>query len=576
MVKKLEKIIGERYQILKELGRGAFGQTYLAQDLQQPTQPKCVVKHLKPQASDELTLKEAKRLFVSEAEVLGKLSDSPQIPSLIAYYGDNFCLVQEFVDGHDLSKEIRVGHPLNEEQIIAILNNLLPVLSFIHQNNVIHRDIKPSNIRRAKKDGSLFLIDFGAVKEIKTLVLTGDGQPKPSIVAGTQGYMPPEQLRGRPRLNSDIYALGVICIEALTGKAATQLEEDPETGDLKWREGLEVSEELAEILETMTRADFGERYQSAEAVIKDLEDLNKTGKTDLKERIKQKKRDRAGKKWYSWLPLGGVAVMVGLGIFLFPTIRAVYLFNKANGLVREGEYRDAIALYDKGLEKYASSAQAWLNRGFALAQLRRFEEQLSSCDQALEFNPEFVEALNCKGLALDELGRNEEAITFFEQAVQLDRDFYQAWNNQGEVLMELKRQEEALEAFDRAKLYDPDYLFAWNNRGNALFQLERYAEAIAAYDEAIEINPEYPYPWNGRGNARRKLGRYEKAIADYDQAIELKSNFYEAWYNKGLTFLAMDEKEKALAAFDEAVQIKPDYQAAINLRSKLRDNLSDQ
>jgi len=571
MVEKLEKIIGERYQIVKELGRGAFGQTYLAQDLQQPCNAKCVVKHLKPQASDELTLQEAKRLFVIEAEVLGKLSDSPQIPNLIAYYGEDFCLVQEFIDGHDLSQEIRVGYPLSEEQVVAILKSILPVLGFIHQNNVIHRDIKPSNIRRAQ-DGTLFLIDFGAVKEIKTLVLTAEGQPKPSIVAGTQGYMPPEQLRGRPRLNSDLYALGMIGIQALTGKAPFELEEDSETGELRWREWAEVSEELAEILETMTHFDFGQRYQCAEEIIKDLGDLYKPGKTDLKERIKQKKRDRAGISWHRWLPVAAAGVIVSLGVFLFPILRAIFLFNQGNALVRQGEYVDAIALYDQGLEHYENSSEAWLNRGFALAQLRRFEEQLSSCNQAVALDPEFVEALNCKGLALDALGEDEAALTFFEQAVQVERDFYQAWNNRGEVLMELNRPQEALEAFDTAKLYNPEYLFAWNNRGNALFQLERYAEAIAAYDEAIEIDAGYPYAWNGRGNARRKLGRYEQAIADYEQAIQLKSDFYEAWYNKGLTFLALQKETQALAAFDQAVKIKPDYQAAIHRRAQLRDN----
>lgn len=574
MVEKVKKIIGERYQIVKELGRGAFGQTYLAQDLKEPTSPKCVVKHLKPQAGDELTLREAKRLFVIEAEVMEKLSNSSQIPKLLAYYGEDFYLVQEFIDGHDLSKEIRVGHPLSEEKVVEILKGVLPILAFIHENRVIHRDLKPSNIRRAKKDGTLFLIDFGAVKEINTLVLTPEGQPKPSIVAGTQGYMPPEQLRGRPRYNSDIYALGLICIQALTGKAPTQLEEDPTTGELQWRELTSVSEELAEILETMTRSDFGERYQSADAVIKDLEDLYKSGKTDLKTRIKQKKREREGKTWRRWIPLGLVAAVAVLGWFLFPMVRAVYLFNQGNGLVRKGEYVDAIALYDQGLELYENSAEAWLNRGFALAQLKRFEEQLDSCDQAVKLDPEFVEALNCKGLALDELQQNKEALTFFEKAVKIERDFYQAWNNKGEILMELNRPQEALEAFDTAKLYNPDYLFAWNNRGNALFQLERYAEAIATYDEAIEIDSNYSYAWNGRGNALRKLERFEKALSDYNQAIELNSDFYEAWYNKGLTLIALEKPKEALAAFNEAVKIKPDYQAAINRRETLRDTLN--
>ena len=574
MVEKVEKIVGERYQIIKELGRGAFGQTYLAQDLTEPNNPRCVVKHLKPQASDELTLREAKRLFVIEAEVMGKLSDSDQIPNLLAYYGEDFYLVQEFIDGHDLSKEIRIGNPLSEEKVIEFLKETLPILSFIHKNNVIHRDIKPSNLRRGK-NGRLYLIDFGAVKEIKTLVLTANGQPKPSIVAGTQGYMPPEQLRGRPRFNSDIYALGLIAIQALTGKAPTQLEEDPETGELQWRDQVQVSEELAEILETMTRSEFGDRYQSADEVIKHLQELHQSGKTDLKEQIKQKKRIREGKTWRRWIPLGIGGGVVMIGVFLFPIARAIYLFNQANGLAREGEYVEAIALYEKGLDLYENSAEAWLNRGFALAQLRRFEEQLSSCDQAIQLDPEFVEALNCKGLALDELGQNEASLQWFEKAVNMERDFYQAWNNRGEVLMELDRHQEALEAFDTAKLYNPDYLFAWNNRGNALYELGRYAEAIAAYDEAIEIAPNYSYAWNGSGNARRKLERYEKALSDYNQAIELNSEFYEAWYNKGLTLLALDRRREALEAFNQAVKIKPDYEAAISIRERLRDRLNN-
>lgn len=573
MVEKVEKIIGERYQIVKELGRGAFGQTFLAQDLQEPTQPKCVVKYLKPQAGDELTLREAKRLFVIEAEVLGKLSDSSQIPNLLAYYGEEFCLVQEFIDGHDLSKEIRVGHPLSEEKVVAFLKDILPTLAFIHQNNVIHRDIKPSNIRRSK-DGRLFLIDFGAVKEIKTLVLTPDGQPKPSIVAGTQGYMSPEQLRGRPRYNSDIYALGIIAIQALTGKAPTQIAEDPETGELDWRQEAKVSEELAEILDTMTRSDFAERYQSAEDVLGHLEDLNKTGKTALKERIKQKKRQREGKTWRRWIPLGVGATVVVIGVWLFPIARAILLFNQANTLVRSGEYQEAIELYDQGLEMYEGSPDAWLNRGFAMAQLRRFEDQMESCDRAITIDSDFVEALNCKGLALDELGREEEALEWFEKAVEIDRAFFQAWNNKGEVLMKLNRPQQALEAFDTAKLYNPEYLFAWNNRGNALFQLERYAEAVAAYDEAIEIDPNYSYAWNGRGNARRLLDRYEKALEDYNQATDLNDRFYEAWYNKGLTLIALDQPQEALNAFDQAVRIKPDYQAAINRREELRQSLN--
>ncbi len=570
MVEKVDEIIGGRYQIIKELGRGGFGQTYLAQDLQEPSHPRCVVKHLQPETSDELVLREAKRLFVIEAKVMAKLGDNPQIPCLFAYYGEEFCLVQEFIDGQDLSKEIRVGQRLSEEKVVEFLKELLPILAFIHNNNVIHRDIKPSNLRRAK-DGTLYLIDFGSVKEINTIVLTADGKPKPSIVAGTEGYMPPEQLRGHPRFNSDIYAVGLIAIQALTGKSPTQLEEDPETGRVKWREFVDISEGLTEILETMTHQHFAERYQCAEEVIQELEDLNKPGWTSLKKRIQKKKFRNS---WRRWLPGGGAIALVGAGLLLIPLARATYLFNQGNVLVREGKYQEAIAFYDQSLALYEKSEKAFLNRGFALSKLSRFEQQLDSCNRAIDLDPQFVEAINCKGLALDDLGRNEEAISIFEQAIKLDKDFYQAWNNMGEVLMELDRFEQALTAFDTAKLYNPDYLFAWNNRGNALFELERYAEAMAAYDQAIQLDPSYPYAWNGRGNARRKLGRYEAALADYEQAIELQAAFYEAWFNKALTWVALDELEKAIKSLDEAIKIKPDYTVAINYRENLHQKLT--
>ena len=570
----VDRVVGGRYRLLKVLGRGAFGQTYLSQDLEDPKQPRCVVKELKPQATDELTLREAKRLFAIEAQVLERLGHHPQIPALLGYYEEEFYLVQEFVDGHDLTKEIRSGEPLGEAKVQALLFEILPTLGFIHQKNVIHRDLKPSNLRRAR-DGRVVLIDFGAVKEVKTMMLAANGQPKPSIVAGTQGYMPPEQLRGRPRPNSDIYALGLIVVQALTGRAPIQLAEDPQTGELVWRDYVaEISEPFADLVERMICPDYTQRYQAATEV---LDDLNAIVHTKVK-KLKPWRRttvaaDRKAGGWgRGWLV--GAVLVLGLGtVFAWPHGRAILDYREGTRLLRENKFEAAIAAYDRVLAQWPNSAPTLQLKGYAASQLGRFQDQYNACDRALEIDPEFVQALNCRGLALGRLGDVEAAIADFESIVEMHPDFFQAWNNLGEALLRQKAPEAALAAFDKALLYKRDYVFAWNNRGNALLQLKRFAEAEVAYEEAIRLDPAYPYAWNGRGVARRQLGRPAAALEDFIAAADLAPNiFYEAWYNRGLALIKIDppRPEEAIEAFSRAIQIKRDYGPAIEQREAVR------
>ena len=559
--------IGGRYRIIQELGRGAFGQTYLAEDTQIPGNPKCVVKELKPRANDELTLREARRLFNNEAIVLSRLSH-PQIPRLLAHYQNSFHLVQDFVEGNDLSAEIYPGKQWSEPEVVNLLIDILIILEFIHQQNVIHRDIKPSNLIRRNSDGKLVLIDFGAVKEIQTLVIGAGGQPKPSIIVGTDGYMPTEQLKGRPRPNSDIYALGVMAILALTGLFPGQLQEDTDTGELVWRQHAQVSRKIAHVIDKMVHSNCLKRYQSATEVLRDLGIRSSTTVAINPSTLVY------ASQWRRWLPWGMAGIVVVGGVFLFPHVRAIYLFNQANNSVQKQQYSEAISAYNQVLEQYPQSHKVWVGKGYALSKLNRFEEMLTSCTKAVEIQPEFVEALNCQGLALQSLGKDDEALAVFEQVVNLKPDFDAGWNNLGEVLMSLGKYHEALEAFDRAINLNQDYDFAWNNRGNALFMMGRYDEAIAAYDKAIELNPQYAYAWNGRGNTHRVKQDYQQAITDYQQAITLNSNFYEALYSQGLALENLQNYEAALEVFDQAVKLKPDYKAAIDKRAELRRKLS--
>ncbi|MEH1812567.1 MAG: serine/threonine-protein kinase [Nostoc sp.] len=261
------KTLRNRFEIVKHLGSGGSGDTYLAIDLDLPGQPHCVVKHFHPKDSNPAVLPIAKKLFDREAEVLYQLgNDHDQIPRLFAHFNEDgdFYLVQEFIDGHALTQEIVPGQRLNENTVVNLLKDILEVLAFVHQHDIIHRDIKPQNLMRRYSDQKIVLIDFGSIKKIGAL---GAGL---TIAVGTPGYMPSEQAKGKPKLCSDIYAVGMIGIQALTGLIPEQLPEDPSTGEVIWRDKAQVSDTLANILDTMVRDRYNQRYQSATEALQAL------------------------------------------------------------------------------------------------------------------------------------------------------------------------------------------------------------------------------------------------------------------------------------------------------------------
>ncbi|BAY27813.1 serine/threonine protein kinase with Chase2 sensor [Calothrix sp. NIES-2100] len=258
------KILGGRYKIVKVLGSGGFSETYIAEDIQRPGNPRCVVKQLKPANTKTTGLQLARRLFNSEAQTLERLGKHQQIPQLLAYFEqeEEFYLVQEFIVGHPLSQELQLGQSVLEAKVIDILRDLLQTLAFVHENSVIHRDIKPSNIIRRHSDWKLVLIDFGAVKEVSALQMENQEHTPFTIGIGTKGYAPNEQCFGRPQYSSDIYAVGMIGIKALTGIAPHEFARDSE-GELLWQDQAAVSQTLAEILSKMVLEDYKQRYQTA-------------------------------------------------------------------------------------------------------------------------------------------------------------------------------------------------------------------------------------------------------------------------------------------------------------------------
>ncbi len=297
------QILANRYLIVERLGKGAFGQTYLAQDTQLYDQL-CVVKRLQPTSTDSEHLKIAQRLFQEEAKSLYGLGNHERIPKLFAHINENqeFYLVQEFIEGHDLTQEISEGQTKDETEVVELLRSILEVLSFVHQHGVIHRDIKPANLIRRKQDHRIVIIDFGAVKTFSTL--NSQEIRQPTVQIGTLGYRPQEQEDGYPEFASDIYAVGMIGIQCLTGVLPRQLIKDPQTREIVWRDRTSVSPQFAEILDQMIRKDYRQRYPSAQEALKALNNLNFIH-TPLLYHLRRKKR---------FLPL---AILLVIPLFFF-------------------------------------------------------------------------------------------------------------------------------------------------------------------------------------------------------------------------------------------------------------------
>lgn len=268
-------LLRDRYRVLKALGQGGFGATFLAEDRILPGQPRCVIKQLRPSGTAPHMLQMARELFEREAATLGKIGNHPQIPRLLDYFEDKeqFYLVQEYISGATLQQEIKRSGVLHEADIKQFLNEMLPILQYLHERQVIHRDIKPANLIRRTQDNKLVLIDFGAVKnQVTQAAASQSGQTALTAYAiGTPGFAPPEQMAMRPVYASDIYALGITCIYLLTGKSPKDLEYNPTTGEMIWEDIVQISQHLIEVLRKMLEVSVRNRYHCASEVLRALE-----------------------------------------------------------------------------------------------------------------------------------------------------------------------------------------------------------------------------------------------------------------------------------------------------------------
>lgn len=268
-------LLNERYRLLHPLGRGGFGETFLAEDTYIPSQRRCVIKQLKPLVQDPKLHQLIRDRFQREAAILEDLgAHHAQIPDLYAYFCEaaEFYLVQEWIEGETLSQAVKSQGLFTEAQVRNLLLKVLPILAYIHDRGIIHRDIKPDNLIIRKGDRLPVLIDFGAVRETLATQMNSQGDITSSIAIGTPGFMPSEQAAGRPIFSSDLYSLGLTAIYLLSQKTPQQLTTDAYTGEILWQEAVTgISEEFRGILAKMVQSHPRDRYPTAQALLEALQ-----------------------------------------------------------------------------------------------------------------------------------------------------------------------------------------------------------------------------------------------------------------------------------------------------------------
>ncbi|MEG3862583.1 serine/threonine-protein kinase [Microcoleus sp. herbarium12] len=270
------------YRIVRELGHGGFGRTYLAEDAHRFNEP-CVLKEFAPQVQGSYALQKSEELFEREAGVLYKLQHN-QIPRFREMFRVSIVdrgylfLVQDYVPGQNyrflLDARKRQGLRFIEAEINQLLIQILPVLEYIHSLGVIHRDISPDNLILRLSDGMPVLIDFGGVKQIaatvESLFAEANGTPAPATRIGKLGYAPVEQMQmGIVYPHSDLYALAATVLVLLTGKEPHQLL-DSQTLNWNWRADCSLSPNLSLVLDKMLAHQPSQRYSSAREVLQAL------------------------------------------------------------------------------------------------------------------------------------------------------------------------------------------------------------------------------------------------------------------------------------------------------------------
>jgi serine/threonine protein kinase/Flp pilus assembly protein TadD len=562
-------LLNHRYRIVKSLGEGGFGKTFLAEDTQMPSRRQCVIKQLKPMSDRPNVFALVQQRFDREAAVLEAVGKGhSQIPDLYAYFSEDgqFYLVQEWIEGQPLNALAQDNWP--EDRVSALLVNALGALAHVHGQNIIHRDIKPDNIILRKADQLPCLIDFGAVKELMSTVVSPSGAQESSIVIGTPGFMPSEQAAGRPTFASDIYSLAMTMIYLLTGKSPAELPTDSSNGRILWQQfAPDISTRLASVLTRAIHPYFQTRYATANDMLAALQSPpTPSGQFSVAQTV-------SSQTVSSQMPpvVPPVVSPVG-GLSNVPTVvaspagqstgqSAAPLAAVSGQSVSSPNFRaNAMAAAQE-----PSSKLPWQRVGLAAGALVLGAGVVMGLRPQLSLESSVSEA---------SLSSFQSQIAELEKAVKSAPADATASVELADAYQEVGNYEKA-QAQLAPLLKTPDNAAALISQAKIQFAKGEYAGAIATLTQAIDQGEPTAEAYNLRGDAYYETGEYTKAIADYRSALGLDPKNALAYVNWSAVNVVQGNPQEALQNLDLAVQNDPTMISAYVNRGSRRAELGD-
>ncbi|MGV2827011.1 tetratricopeptide repeat protein [Myxosarcina sp. GI1(2024)] len=584
------QIVDGRYRIIRHLqekpavrktlpsnerGASNFINSYFAENLRRSYQSPCIVERVELSQCDAVSWEEIEHHLSKRLLDLDKLRNCPQISQLWDHFQVNgeFYLVKACVRGESL-REILAKRKLSEAELVGFLESALTALGLIHQYRVIHRHLQPENLV-IDQDERVILISFGILEDLQ--YLWGSNITDRRHVSYS-AYLPPEQIAGRPTLSSDIYSLGIIAIEALTGIEPECLSRQ-QTGKLLWQKEV-VNNRLAKIIDKMTALDLARRYQLVENVVRDL------GKVEVRSaRVTAAKLDKSktgAPPSSSWSLQPAQMVLVTLGIasllasieFAFPMVRPMYYWYRGKQLLSE-QPQIALNAFNQATEIQPNNSLAWEGKGDALYDLKRFPEAMAAYSEASKLNPSDFQIWKKRGDSFYRLESFPKALQAYNRALELQPNDGVALNSKGKTLENLQLYQEALFFQEAALKQDPLNPEFLSDRARVLISLGRYYDALTVLNRVQAIEPKSPHLWQDKVFALQALGRpqeadrvYREVLSTYQTVVEgaSASSSYNLWLAQG-DFLTELRTSQADGLFRQGASSNA-YYSPLQIQSK--------
>jgi serine/threonine protein kinase len=584
-----QKILNYRYKITREIGRGGFGITYLAED-QTNANSLCVVKQLNPYNAEIST---AKRLFQREAKTLKELKEAEQIPDFVEYFEEdsNYYIVQEYIQGKTLDTLIHENW--DSESLSRFLWDVLSVLEKLHKNNIIHRDIKPANLIKSDFNCKIVVIDFGAVKQLNISQNNANSsqenqvlnQPTATRIA-TAEYAPREQKQGKPLLNSDIYALGMTALQLVTKISPIAIKRNNQDNIVLDRPFNNIDPPLLAILNKMVKNDHKKRYQSASEVLKAIDSRAKEPPThiNLTEPLLSNLNNKTLQPTEPLLSnLNNKTLQPTEPLLstlnnktLQPTeplpSNAHHLNNGKNSSfsstklvfnIVEKNTEEKI-IYDQdnsnNLSNYHGREDNTLNLLSANLKNKPFLISLSIIGLIIlisEFIAPWIRPIyfTHQGNRLLEQKQAEESLKQFYTVTSLQENSFVGWKGQGDALLTLGRVSGALGAYKKANSLKPNNVEILNDLGKVYYEQDNHQAALDALDRATKFNPKFASAWLNKGLNLIALERYEDALKSLDRARDLEPQNPYVWRNRGLVLQNLGRPSESGESYQKALEL---------------------